>query len=357
MNLRDSEIIKGLLLDNSFKIADEDNGGLDAVLFVTCSVRQHAEDKVWSEIGRFSQMRPKPVIGLVGCMAENYKEDAFKRRPGIDLVVGTNNIGEIPELLKKRSAHQQFLAVGKRERDEFVYAPGFRQEKDSSFVIISEGCDNFCSYCVVPYVRGRLRHRNPENILKEVMANINKGIASVTLIGQNVNAYRHNGTDFVKLLESVNSVGGLKEFSFVTSHPKDVPENLFAKMAGLDKLKKYLHLPVQSGSDRILSAMKRGYNNKVYLDLASRYRKAVCAGTLTTDIIVGFPGETEDDFEKTLSLVKKVRFNSAYIFKYSLRPHTEAAKLKDDVPRQEKERRHKILLETQKRISQELKNR
>lgn len=362
MNIRDSEAIEGLLLESGFEITEEEKKA-EVVLFVTCSVRQHAEDRVWSEIGRFSKFNPKPIIGLIGCMAENYKDNAFKRMPGINLVVGTNNIAEITNLLKvalsqreeKAKTKIRFLAVSRQQRDEFVYQPKFRQDNDNSFVIISEGCDNFCSYCVVPYVRGRLRHRTPENILKEIEGVIKKGITSITLLGQNVDAYKYDGVDFIKLLELVNSLEGLEKFSFITSHPKDVAKNLFEAMAGLEKLKKYLHLPAQSGSDRILQLMKRGYSSSHYLDLVGGYRRALPEAGLTTDIIVGFPGESEDDFEATLDLLKKIRFNSAYIFKYSPRPHAEAGKLKDDVPAPEKERRHKILLETQKRISKELK--
>ena len=362
MNVRDSEIISGLLLAGGFEIVEDKDQRTDAVLFVTCSVRQHAEDRVWSEIGWFSKIEPKPVIGLVGCMAENYKDAAFKRMPGIDLVVGTNNIGEIPNRLKeifahqliRSSAHQPFLAVSKKERDELVYAAAFRQKKDSCFVVISEGCDNFCSYCVVPYVRGRLRHRKPQDILQEIERALDKGVTSITLLGQNVNAYQYRECDFVRLMESVNSLKGLKEFTFFSSHPKDASLEFFQAIAGLEKLRKYLHLPFQSGSNRILGLMKRGYTREHYTRLAEAYRKVVPGWELTTDIIVGFPGESQEDFAQTLSLAEKIRFNGAYIFKYSSRPHTQAGKLKDDVPRQEKERRHKILLETQKRISKEL---
>ena len=357
MNVRDAEVIKGLLIESGFKILDEENGQVDAVLFVTCSVRQHAEDRVWSEIGRFSKLKPKPLIGLVGCMAENYKEEAFKKMPGIDLAVGTNNIGELPQLLTKifnaGRPLPKIISVGKARRDEVVYRPEFRQERARAFVVISEGCDNFCSYCVVPYVRGKLRHRPPDNILREIRFNIDKGIESVTLIGQNVNAYKYNGTDFIRLLESVNSLRGLGRFSFISSHPKDIAGHLFKTMAGLEKLEKYLHLPVQSGSDKILRLMKRGYSRRSYLDLIDEYRRTLPGAGLTTDIIVGFPGESEDDFRKTLELVERARFNSAYIFKYSPRPNTEAEKLRDDVPQKEKQRRHRTLLETQRQISKE----
>jgi tRNA-2-methylthio-N6-dimethylallyladenosine synthase len=203
----------------------------------------------------------------------------------------------------------------------------------------------------VPYVRGELRNREQKHILKEIEEAIDKGITKITLLGQNVNAY----TGFVGLLQKVNKVSGLKEFSFVTSHPKDVPENLFEAVRDLAKLKKYLHLPVQSGSDRILKLMNRGYTKRFYLDLADSYRKIVKEGTLTTDIIVGFPTETEEDFQDTYDLVKEVKFNAAYIFKYSARPNTAAADMPDDVVRVEKERRHGFILELQKGISRNKK--
>jgi len=204
---------------------------------------------------------------------------------------------------------------------------------------------------VVPYVRGSLRNRNYKHILKEIEEAIDKGITKITLLGQNVNAYQYDSVNFVNFVKLVNFVNGLKEFSFITSHPKDTSSDLFQVMADLEKLKKYLHLPVQSASDRILKLMNRGYTRKFYLDLVDNYRKIVEHGILTTDIIVGFPGETEKDFQDTYNLVKDVRFNAAYIFKYSSRAHTEAEKLVDDVPKEEKERRHRIILELQKEIS------
>lgn len=362
MNVRDSGIVNGLLLDNGFQVVDEDKDNFDAILFVTCSVRQHAEDKVWSEIGRVSKLWPKPIIGLAGCMAENYKDKAFRRMPGIDLVVGTNNISDIPRLLReifnsrRNTDHEsRILAVGKPKRDELVYRHGFRQDKTHSLVVISEGCDNFCSYCIVPYVRGRLRHRQPQSILKEIESNITQGANVITLLGQNVNTYKYGRVDFTKLLELVNKANGLKEFSFMTSHPRDASIHLFQAMARLEKLKKYLHLPFQSGSNKILGLMKRGYSRQQYLNLVNEYRKNVNNGVLTTDIIVGFPGETDEDFEQTLDLIKRVRFDSAYIFKYSPRPNTAAEKSEDDVPLEEKQRRHRILLDLQRQVSNELK--
>jgi tRNA-2-methylthio-N6-dimethylallyladenosine synthase len=401
MNVRDSEVICGLLKNAGFEIVQEE-GKADVVIFNTCSVRQHAEDKVWSEVGRIAKLRKahgpqsiahnprsmshglstmgrKLIIGLVGCMAQNYKEAAFDRSEFVDFVVGPSDIDKIPGIIQKLSAvdhgpstpaffQRKIWETNGTTRPEDVYHTGFYEEKEHSFVVISEGCSNYCSYCVVPFVRGEIHHRPHKEIMDEIKQALDKGITSITLLGQNVNAYRSQDTclsgrqashetqvDFVKLLNLINQINGLSEFSFITSHPKDTSLELFKAMADLKKLKKSLHLPFQAGSDRILKLMNRGYTRKFYLDLADNYRKIVKDGVLTTDIIVGFPTETREEFQDTYGLVKGVEFNAAYIFKYSPRPHTEAAHMVDDVDKQEKERRHKLVLELQKNISQKLK--
>jgi len=360
MNLRDSEVISGLLRAKGYELIDNPEQA-DAVIFNTCSVRQHAEDKVWSEIGRIAKAKGQPrrpikkIIGLVGCMAQNYKQAAFERSPSIDFVVGPADIDKIPEILKKLLKVEPFerkiWETDAETRPEDIYHTGFYEDKNHAFVVISEGCSNFCSYCVVPFARGPLRHRNPKDIIKEIEGAIDKGITSVTLLGQNVNAFDRQGVNFIKLIELVNVVRGLKEFGFITSHPKDAGIELFKAMSSAEKLKKYLHLPAQSGSDRILKLMNRGYARKYYLDLADNYRKIIGNGVLTTDIIVGFPTETEEDFQATRDLIKDVQFNAAYIFKYSVRPNTAAAKMADDIAKEEKERRHKIILDLQREIS------
>ncbi len=409
MNVRDSEVVAGLLKKSGYKICDNPDNA-DAIIFNTCSVREHAEDKVWSEIGRVSKVKKgtvpkmrgqspffKPIIGLIGCMAQNYKETAFERSADIDFVVGPQDIDKIPGILEKLSQkwgqspkigdsphffsphffERKIWETDSEIRPEEIYHTGFYEDKSHAFVVISEGCSNFCSYCVVPYVRGALRHRNYKDIIQEIEEAVDNGITSITLLGQNVNAYvspgksgtvpknrgqspislaMTEGINFVELLGKINAIKGLKEFSFVTSHPKDTSLELFKAMAELEKLKKYLHLPVQSGSDKILKLMNRAYTRKMYLDLAENYRKIVKGGSLTTDIIVGFPGESEEDFKDTLDLVKDIRFNAAYIFKYSPRPHTEASKLADTVEKEEKEKRHKLILELQKEISNKIKN-
>jgi len=365
MNVRDSELISGLLRVAGYELTtNPDEAGV--IIFNTCSVRQHAEEKVWSEIGRYNKIVGKnkklrattPIIGLVGCMAQSYKEAIFQRAGNVDFVVGPGDIDKIPEIIakiiNKKPFEVKIWETDGENRPEDIYHTGFYQDKEHAYVVISEGCSNFCAYCVVPYVRGPLRNRDCKAIIKEIQGAVGKGITKVTLLGQNVNAYQ-SGVSFPQLLKMVNDIKDLKEFSFVTSHPKDTSLELFGAMQTLEKLKKCLHLPVQSGSDRILKLMNRGYTRKFYLDLADNYRKIVKGGALTTDIIVGFPTETQDDFKDTYDLLKKIEFNSAFIFKYSPRPHTQAAEFADDVPQEEKEKRHQLILELQKKISREKK--
>jgi tRNA-2-methylthio-N6-dimethylallyladenosine synthase len=362
MNVRDSEVICGLLKKDGYRLTNEASGA-DIVLFNTCAVRQHAEDKVWSEIGRHKNNK---VIGIIGCMAQEHKEKIFERAPNVNFIVGPSDIYKIPRIINKISRYQtsgrahnlyemKIWETDSLIRPEEIYHTGFHTDKDNSFVVISEGCSNYCSYCVVPYVRGQIRHRSSKDILREIKEAVDKGITKITLLGQNVNAYRDNKINFVKLVELVSRIKGLKEFSFITSHPKDASTGLFKAMADLDKLRKYLHLPVQSGSDRILKLMNRGYTQKLYLDLVKEYRKIVKGAVLTSDIIVGFPTETKEDFKSTYDMVRDIEFDAAYIFKYSPRLHTEAQKLGDDVPEKDKEKRHRLILELQRSISRKKK--
>ncbi|HAJ57374.1 MAG TPA: tRNA (N6-isopentenyl adenosine(37)-C2)-methylthiotransferase MiaB [Candidatus Omnitrophica bacterium] len=373
MNARDSEVVKGLVLAEGYGLTD-DPAAADIVLFNTCSVRQHAEDRVWSAIGNIAKMgvkrgtapkyrgkaapAPKKIIGVIGCMAQNYKEGIFKKAPAVDIVCGPSEIDNIALYLDEViRSKKNVLAVSEKKRKEDVYHTGFYEAKDHAYVVISEGCDNYCTYCVVPYVRGRLRHRAASEIIKETEHAVRAGIVNITLLGQNVNAYKCQVSsikcqvDFQDLLKKVSQVKGLKSLSFLTSHPKDTTNELFEVMRDTPVIKKCLHMPVQSGSDKMLKAMNRGYTVKKYHQLVDQYRGLVYNGQLSTDVIVGFPGETEEDFGATKKLLKSVCFDSAYIFKYSPRLNTEAALLADDVPKEVKERRHAELLGLQKEIS------
>ena len=400
MNVRDSEVIAGLIKAADWQLAESADNA-DVVILNTCSVRQHAEDRVWSQIGGLVKRRTtdderrktddgnRPLIGIVGCMAQNYKEEVFRRAPEVDFVVGPSDIAKIPEIIEKlmtdrkkwgqspkawdsphffkrttddgrRTTTEDLLKrkiweTEGQTRPEEIYHTGFYADKEHTCVVISEGCSNYCSYCVVPFVRGGLRNRAFGGILTEIKQAVDKGITKITLLGQNVNAYRDKDVDFLGLLKVVDEISGLKEFTFMTSHPRDTSLELFWAMAEYKKLTKHLHLPLQSGSDRILGLMGRGYTRKYYLDLCRNYRKIVLGGRLTTDIIVGFPTEAEKDFQDSYDLIKDVGFDAAYIFKYSPRPHAKALDMPDDVPTQEKERRHKLILDLQRRISRKEK--
>ncbi len=331
MNVRDSEIIKGLLVAEGYRLAESEEGA-DIILFNTCSVRQHAEEKVWSELGRFKTrklLNPDSIIGVIGCMAQNYKTEIFKRAPHVDIVCGPNNIDNIALYLEEAiRGKQNAIGVEEKVRKEEIYYTGFYEEKDHAYVVISAGCENFCSYCVVPYVRGELHHRDAADVIHEVKLAVDKGIRNITLLGQNVNSYKSEDRrqktedrevdtfgdanpyqnclgqgrrlsinpeqtpgfspgcveriDFVGLLEKVSEIGGLKSLSFITSHPKDIKEELFGLMKDSFVIKKYLHLPVQSGSDRILELMNRQYTIDKYLEIVDRYRSIVYNGQLRT---------------------------------------------------------------------------
>ncbi|MBU4310012.1 tRNA (N6-isopentenyl adenosine(37)-C2)-methylthiotransferase MiaB [bacterium] len=365
MNVRDSEVITGLLMRQDYQAVTEEVEA-DIIIYNTCSVRQHAEDKVWSELGRFRERKSpsrtpnpesrKPIIGLVGCMAQNYKDEIFKRAPQVDFVVGPSDIHKIPGIIEKVTKPQGHRVTSRglfeskiwetdgNIRLDDIYHTGFYKDKNHAYTVISEGCSNFCSYCVVPYVRGELKNRNYKDIIKEIEGAVDKGITNITLLGQNVCAYQYGDVNLVKLLKLVNPVKGLKEFSFVTSHPKDTVVDLFRAMRDLEKIKKYLHLPVQSGSNRILKDMNRGYTREEYLKIIDKVRSLIPRISITTDIIVGFPGEREEDFVDTLSLMEEVRFASAYMFKYSSRPGTLAERMLDQIPEEIKLKRlHKVI--------------
>ena len=356
MNDRDSEIIYGLFLERGWRRAVS-VGEADCILFNTCSVRHHAEERAYSNMGALAKLkkeRPRLILGFVGCTAQKDKGGVYKRLPHLDLVAGPAEIYNIPDyvetLLKKR---EKILAADICRRPD-RRNPVYRERKHSAYISISEGCDNFCSYCIVPYVRGRQRSRDRKNIIDEIRCAADNGVTEITLLGQNVNSYGHDledGYDFISLLEDVHNIEEIKRIRFVTCHPKDTREGLFRVMRQLSKIYKHMHLPLQSGSDRILKAMKRGYTPSHYLKLVEKLRRHIPGCNLTTDIIVGFPGESEDDFRKTYDMMKEIEFDSAFIFKYSPRPPASSSRLADDVSAEQKRRRHAELLELQKEIS------
>ena len=344
MNEHDSEQLSGLLEAMGLTPAAAFQEA-DVMLFNTCCVREHAEVKVFGNVGalrRVKEARPDAVVCVCGCMMQQ-QEVAHKLQrqyPFVDLIFGTHAVRQFPELLAGALAGRRVLEVQDLTGDVVEGLPTRRKEGCLAYVNIMYGCDNFCSYCIVPYVRGRERSRRPQDILREIQGLVSEGVREVTLLGQNVNSYgRGLDVDFPTLLRRVAEVEGLARIRFMTSHPKDLSPRLIAAMAETPKVCRHLHLPVQAGSDRILAKMNRRYTREAYLSLVARLRQAVPGIAISTDLIVGFPGETEADFCDTLTLVEEARFDAAYTFKYSRRTGTVAADLPDQVPEAEKKQR------------------
>ena len=358
MNKLDSQLVLGQLAPLGYQ-PTEDETEADLIIFHTCSVRQHAEDRAYSLIGatrRLLRRRPELVVAVVGCMAQREGERVRQRASHVRLVVGTRMLSHFPELL----AHVERTGGALVAIDEAAWAwprrtARFRQSPFQAFVAVMRGCDNFCSYCVVPYVRGRAVSRSPADVLSEVEELVADGVVEVTLLGQNVDAYGRDcparGWSLAGLLRRLHEVPGLRRLRFITSHPRDMSEELLRAMSELPRVSPYLHLPAQSGSDAVLRRMRRGYTRARYLDLVERARELVAGLTLASDFIVGFPGETEVDFAQTVELVRRVGFKNSFIFKYSPRPGTAATKLADDVPQETKRRRNQDLLDVQAEVS------
>jgi len=331
----------------------------DLILINTCSVREKPEHKVYSALGRFKRLKEErgAVIGVAGCVAQQEGQHLLDRVPYLDLVVGTHAISLLPEMVQrveasgKRICETEFDPEGKYLTAVLpVKCPG----RVKSYVTIMQGCDHFCSYCIVPYVRGRERSRPSREIVEEVNSLVEMGVQEICLLGQNVNGYGKgvpDELDFPGLLERLDKIEGIKRIRFTTSHPKDLSERLIEAFSRLPKLCECLHLPFQSGSDRILKAMHRGYTKDGYLEKIDRLKKACPSIAITSDVIVGFPGEEEEDFRETLDLMERVRFDDLFSFKYSPRKGTRAAQLENQVEERVKQERLSILQAMQKEIT------
>jgi tRNA-2-methylthio-N6-dimethylallyladenosine synthase len=354
MNIADSQLVTGVLRRAGYAISPEARDA-DVILLNTCAIREHAEERVLgrlSDLARLKEQRPHLKLGLLGCMAQHNRAALLMRAPWLDLVAGPDSYRRLPELLG-RQHHDPTVDV-RLDRGETYgdispeYEAGVR-----AYVTVMRGCDKFCAFCVVPYVRGRERSVAPADILREVGQLAQCGVREIVLLGQTVNAYRFGAVDFAALLHMLAQVDGIERIRFTSPHPSDMSEALIEAMASEGKVQPYLHLPVQSGSDRVLAAMERGYTAAQYLELVARIRAAIPAIALSTDIIVGFHGEEESDFEATLALMRTVGYDSAFTFKYSVREHTRAFKLGDSVDEAEKGRRLAAVIELQERIALE----
>jgi len=356
MNEHDSERIAGILeKQGCHSSACED---ADIIVLNTCSIREKAEQKFYSELGRIKKYKiakPELIIVAAGCIAQQEGKAILSRAPYVDVIIGTSDLEKLPELIEKRfdSCKPAFDVSGDPDY-HIKRLPALRNDGIKAWVSIMYGCNNFCSYCVVPYVRGRERSRPSDDIVNEVRQLAEKGYKEVTLLGQNVNSYGNgceSPVNFPSLLKLLNNETDITRIRFVTSHPRDLSEELISAIRDLSKVCESLHLPVQSGSNTILHAMNRRYSREEYLDKVSRLRQEVPGITLSTDIIVGFPGETEKDFLQTMKLLEEVHFDSIFAFKYSQRPQTAACKYQDDVEQQIKEKRLHEVLALQKNIT------
>mgnify|MGYP000002010861 CR=1 FL=1 len=353
MNAHDSEKLEGMLDEMGFDRTDEETEA-DFIIYNTCCVRENAEQKVYGKLGWLKHYKetknPDAVIALCGCMMqqETVLQTLRQKYRHVDIVFGTFNLYKLPELVATRmESGETVYDIWQEQREVVEDLPAIRHFPYKASVNIMFGCNNFCSYCIVPYVRGRERSRTPEDILAEVRRLAADGVKEVMLLGQNVNSYGKNletPVSFAELLRMVNEVEGIERIRFMTSHPKDLSDELIQAMADCDKVCKYLHLPVQSGSDEILRRMNRHYTKESYMELVRKARAAMPDITLSTDIIVGFPGETEEDYLLTRQAVEQVQFDNAFIFRYSPRRGTPAAVMENQIPEEVKEARNQDLL-------------
>lgn len=359
-NFNDSEKLCGMLSDMGFSFC-EDKNEADLIIFNTCAVRENAEMRVYGNIGAIKNIKRRKehlLLGVCGCMMqqEDIANNVRRRYPYVDMIFGTHALYRFPEILAKAMEKQKVFDAENSDGAICEDISCRREAPPLAKVPIMYGCNNFCSYCIVPYVRGRERSRAPENILQEVRAAAEEGYSEVMLLGQNVNSYGNdfgNGTSFAYLLREVCKIEKIKRVRFMTSHPKDVSDELIKTIATEDKICKQLHLPVQCGSSRILKLMNRKYTKEQYLDLVKRVKEKIPNIVLTTDIIVGFPSETNEDFAETIDVLKKVRYDTIFSFIYSKRPKTPAAKMEDCLSDEEKHRNFDELLRVQNEISKE----
>lgn len=361
MNEHDSEKLAGMLENMNYKYTEELKNA-DIILLNTCIIRENAELKVFGKLGelkKYKRENPNLIIGVGGCMMQQDApvDEIYKKYRHVDLIFGTHNIHHLPDLIKKiEENRERVVEVWDEEEGLIPDLPSKRESDHSAWISIIQGCNNFCTYCIVPYVRGRERSRPLVSIVEEAERLTEEGVKEITLLGQNVNSYGNDldeEINFPLLLEELNKVENLKRIRFMTSHPRDFSENLLDKIKNLDKVAKHIHLPVQSGSNKVLKEMNRGYTREYYLETVKNIQEEIPEAAVSTDFIVGFPGESEEDFEDTIELVKELRFDMAYTFIYSPRSGTPASRREDQVPDKIKKERLNRLMELQNKISYE----
>ena len=351
MNVADSELVSGLLSQDGYDETKDINRA-DIILVNTCAIREHAEDKVHSRLGfynQFKQKNPSTIIGVLGCMAQNLKEDILESKPYVDIILGPDSYRRLPTMIRDRSSEKSHLVDTKLSKFE-LYDNMFpsRNTGINAWISIMRGCDKFCTFCIVPFTRGRERSRSIEGIISEANQAVSDGFLEITLLGQNVNSYNHAGRGFHELLDEVAQIPGIKRIRYTSPHPQDMTRKVLKVMAKHDTICNYVHLPLQAGNDRVLKRMNRTYTKSRFISLVNQIRDLLPNVGLSTDIIVGFPGESEEEFKETLDVMETVRFDSAYTFKYSSRPGTKAAEYADHVTKEEKQDRLERVIKAQK---------
>lgn len=360
MNAHDTERISGLLLDAGYVQALEGSDP-DLVVFNTCAVRENADNKLYGNLSFLAPRKksdPSFQIAVGGCMAQKDQDSIIKRAPYVDVVFGTHNIGSLPALLERARIEEESQVEIKESLEHFPSTlPARRHSAFSAWVSVSVGCNNTCTFCIVPSLRGVEKDRPAEDILKEVRALVGQGVIEITLLGQNVNAYGVEFGDrgaFAKLLRECGKVDGLERVRFMSPHPRDFTDDVIEAMAQTPNVMPHLHMPLQSGSDRILASMRRSYRTEKYLGIIERVRKAIPNSTITTDIIVGFPGESDEDFQATMDIAREVKFLAAYTFQYSKRPGTPAATMPDQISDSVMKERYDALHKLQQDLSHQV---
>ncbi|PYO37094.1 MAG: tRNA (N6-isopentenyl adenosine(37)-C2)-methylthiotransferase MiaB [Gemmatimonadetes bacterium] len=351
MNVSDSELMLGLLAREGY-VRTDDPAAADVLLVNTCAVRDHAEQRVLGRMGELKHYkRPGGVLGVMGCMAQRLGPRLLERVPQVDLVVGPDGYRNLPELIARAASGERAADVAFKSWEHYEDVPPVRGRTSSAFVTVQRGCDYRCTFCIVPMTRGPERSRNLTDVVREVEGLTAQGTTEVTLLGQTVNSYHDGVHDFADLLRAVGAVPGLRRLRFTSPYPTDFTDRVLVAMADTRVVCEHVHLPVQSGSSRVLKRMLRRYDRERYLEVVAALRRAVSGVALTTDIIVGFPGETESDFAETLSLVEAVGFDDAYTFKYSVREGTPAVRIKDHVAEEVKAERLERLIAVVRRVA------
>ena len=352
MNVADTELVSAMLNDSGYEETNDINLA-DAIFVNTCAIREHAEDKVHSRLGfyhKIKNQKPSTIIGVLGCMAQNLKEDILESKPYVDIVLGPDSYRKLPDMLKDRSESNKSHIVDTKLSKFEVYDNLFpsRKEGINAWVSIMRGCDKFCTFCIVPFTRGRERSRSIEGILEEVKIAVDSGFSEITLLGQNVNSYNFEGKKFHTLLERVAQIENVKRIRYTSPHPQDMTVDVLDVMRDHSNICNYVHLPLQAGSNKVLNRMNRTYTKEEFIALANLIRKKLPKVGISTDIIVGFPGENKTEFNETLKVMDEIKFDSAFNFKYSPRRGTKASEYDDHIPEDIKQDRLQRVINLQK---------